>query len=92
MGGFFSQLPCKCHLAEVASTGDSLKICPQLDSRPVFGTVATSATASPRTLSSASTPPAIVFLISEVPLFLVGEVSLFLMSEALQRQRPSCHQ
>ena len=33
MDGFFSQLPYKCHLEEVASVGDWLKICPQLDSR-----------------------------------------------------------
>ena len=30
---FLSQVPYKCHLEEVASMGDSLKICPQLDSR-----------------------------------------------------------
>ena len=28
MGGFFSQLPFKCHLPEVASVADWLKICP----------------------------------------------------------------
>ena len=33
MDGFFSQFPYKCHLEEVASVGDLLKICPQLDSR-----------------------------------------------------------
>ena len=33
MDGFFSQLQYKCHLEEVASVGDRLKICPQLDSR-----------------------------------------------------------
>ena len=33
--GFFSHLPYKCHLEEVASVGDRLKICPQLDSRVV---------------------------------------------------------
>ena len=33
MDGFFSQLPYKCHLEEVASVGDCLNICPQLDSR-----------------------------------------------------------
>ena len=30
--GFFSQLPYKCHLFEVASVGYRLKICPQLNS------------------------------------------------------------
>ena len=30
---FFSQLPYKCHQNRVASVGDLLKICPQLDSR-----------------------------------------------------------
>ena len=29
----FSQLPCNCHLEEVVSAGDCLKICPRLDSR-----------------------------------------------------------
>jgi len=33
MEGFFSQLPYKCHLEEVASVGDRLEIFPQLDSR-----------------------------------------------------------
>jgi len=33
MTGFFSQLPYKRHFKEVAFVGDSLKICPQLDSR-----------------------------------------------------------
>ena len=33
MDGFFSRLPFRCHLEEVASVGDRLKICPQLDSR-----------------------------------------------------------
>ena len=33
MDGFFSQLPYKCYLEEVASVGNGLKICPQLDSR-----------------------------------------------------------
>ena len=33
MDGFFSRLPYKCHLEEVASVGDWLKICPQLDSK-----------------------------------------------------------
>ena len=33
MDGFFSQLPCKCLLEEVASVGDCLNDCPQLDSR-----------------------------------------------------------
>ena len=31
--GFLSQHPYKCHLEEVASVGEWLKICPQLDSR-----------------------------------------------------------
>ena len=35
MHGFFSQLPYKCHLEEVAFMGDVLKLCPQLDSRAV---------------------------------------------------------
>ena len=35
MDGFASQLPYKCHLEAVASVGDWLKICPQLDSRVV---------------------------------------------------------
>ena len=34
MDGFLSQLPYKCY-EEVASVGDGLKICPQLDSRVV---------------------------------------------------------
>ena len=33
--GSFSPLPYKCHLEEVASVGDYLKICPQFDSRVV---------------------------------------------------------
>ena len=33
MNGFFSQLPFKSYLQEVASVGDQMKICPQLDSR-----------------------------------------------------------
>ena len=33
MDGFFGQFPYKCHLEEVASVGDGLKICPELDSR-----------------------------------------------------------
>ena len=33
MGGFFSQLPYKCHLEEVASVGDGLEICPWVTSR-----------------------------------------------------------
>ena len=33
--GIFSQLPYKCHLEEVASVGDWLKMCPGLDSRVV---------------------------------------------------------
>ena len=33
MDGFISQIPYKCHLEEVASVGDCLKIRPQLDSR-----------------------------------------------------------
>ena len=33
MDGFFRQLPFRCHLEEVASAGDRLEICPQLDSR-----------------------------------------------------------
>jgi len=35
MDGFFSQLPYKCHLKEVASVGDRLKICPWVTSRVV---------------------------------------------------------
>ena len=31
--GFFSQLPFKCYLPEVASVGDALKICPWVASR-----------------------------------------------------------
>ena len=33
MDGSLSQLPYKCHLEEVASVGNWLKICPRLDSR-----------------------------------------------------------
>ena len=33
MDGFFSRPPYKCHFEEVASVGDLLSICPQLDSR-----------------------------------------------------------
>ena len=33
MDGFFCQLPYACHFEEVASVGDCLEICPQLDSR-----------------------------------------------------------
>ena len=36
MDGFFSQLPYKCHLEEVASVGDGDEIWPQLDSRVGF--------------------------------------------------------
>ena len=32
-GCSLSQLPYKCHLEEIASVGDGLKICNQLDSR-----------------------------------------------------------
>ena len=35
MDGFFSQLPFKCYLPEMASVGDRLEICPQLDYRVV---------------------------------------------------------
>ena len=35
--GFFSQLPFKCYLPEVASVGDRLKICPRVASRVVSG-------------------------------------------------------
>ena len=37
MDGFFSQLQYKYHLEGVASVGDRLEICPQLDSRVVSG-------------------------------------------------------
>ena len=33
MNGVSSQLPYKCHLEEVASVGDCLQICPQIDYR-----------------------------------------------------------
>jgi len=33
--GFFSQLPFKCYLPEVASVGDWLEICPKVASRVV---------------------------------------------------------
>ena len=39
MDGFFSQFPNKCHLKEVASVGDCLKICPQFNSRVKEGTL-----------------------------------------------------
>jgi len=35
--GFFSQLPYKCYLEEVASVGDCLKICPWVTSRAEYG-------------------------------------------------------
>ena len=35
--GFFSQLPSKCDLQEVASVGDGVKICPWVASRVVYG-------------------------------------------------------
>ena len=37
MDGFFSHLPYTCSLEEVASVGDGLKICPQVDPRVVTG-------------------------------------------------------
>ena len=37
INGFFSQLPYKCHLEEVTSVSDLLKICPRLDSRVGVG-------------------------------------------------------
>ena len=33
MDGFFRQLPYKCYLEDVASVGDRLEFCPELDSR-----------------------------------------------------------
>ena len=48
MDGFFSQLSYKCHLEEVASVGDLLKICPQLESR--VGYLAHKKQLPPRTL------------------------------------------
>ena len=44
--GFFSQLPSTCHLEVVASVGDRLKICPELDFR-VGGVRTISLRASP---------------------------------------------
>ena len=35
MNGFLSQIPYKCRLEEVASMGDYLKICPQLDFKAI---------------------------------------------------------
>ena len=36
MDGFLSRILYKCHLEEVASVGDWLKICPQFDSRVAY--------------------------------------------------------